>query len=85
MIDGRQLISGRTTLEESYRMKKSKALVLAAAISASALLVSTVPANAAGLDIRIGTVQPMSGAGFAAYGTGQQMLQRLVLHQFRQL
>jgi len=51
-------------------MKKSKALVLAAAISASALLVSTVPANAAGLDIRIGTVQPMSGAGFAAYGTG---------------
>jgi len=70
LIDGRQLINDRTTLEEIYRMKKSKALVLAAAISASALLVSTVPAHAAGLDIRIGTVQPMSGAGFAAYGTG---------------
>ena len=52
-------------------MKKSKALVLAAAIAASTLLVSTVPANAAGVDIRVGTVQPMSGAGFAVLDMGR--------------
>ncbi len=52
-------------------MKKNKSLVLATvAVAAAALFVSTVPANAAGVDIRVGTVQPMSGAGFAAYGTG---------------
>ena len=51
-------------------MKRKKALALAVAIAASALLVSTVPANAAGVEIRVGTVQPMSGAGFASYGTG---------------
>ena len=59
-----------STLEESSTMKRNRALVLAAAITASALLVSTVPANAAGVDIRVGSIQPMSGAGFAAYGTG---------------
>ena len=52
-------------------MKKNKSLVLATvAVAAAALFVSTVPANAAGVDVRVGTVQPMSGAGFAAYGTG---------------
>ena len=52
-------------------MKKNKSLVFATvAVAAAALFVSTVPANAAGVDIRVGTVQPMSGAGFAAYGTG---------------
>jgi branched-chain amino acid transport system substrate-binding protein len=52
-------------------MKKNKSLVLATvAVAAAALFVSTVPANAAGVDIRVGTVQPMSGAGFASYGTG---------------
>lgn len=51
-------------------MKRNKSVILAvAAVAASALFVSTVPANAAGVDLRIGTVQPMSGAGFAAYGT----------------
>lgn len=52
-------------------MKKNKSLVFATvAVAAAALFVSTVPANAAGVDIRVGTVQPMSGAGFASYGTG---------------
>ena len=50
--------------------KKSTLLIAGAAVAASALFVSAVPANAAGLNIRVGSVQPMSGAGFAAYGTG---------------
>ena len=52
-------------------MKRNKSLAFAVAVvAASALFVTAVPANAAGVDLRIGTVQPMSGAGFAAYGTG---------------
>jgi len=52
-------------------MKMNNRLILATiTVAASALLVSTVPANAAGVDIRVGTIQPMTGAGFADYGTG---------------
>lgn len=49
---------------------KRNALIASAAVAATAMVTSVLPANAAGVDIRIGTVQPMSGAGFAAYGTG---------------
>ncbi|MDA2963343.1 MAG: ABC transporter substrate-binding protein [Actinomycetota bacterium] len=51
-------------------MKRNKVFGLAAAIAASTLLVSTLPASAASPDIRIGSIQPISGSGFAAYGVG---------------
>ena len=50
--------------------KKRGAFVASAALAITALFTSSLPANAAAVDIRIGTVQPMTGAGFAAYGTG---------------
>lgn len=52
-------------------MKLKRGIFVASTVmTAAALVVSTLPASAAGVDVRIGTVQPMSGAGFAAYGTG---------------
>ncbi len=50
--------------------KKRGAIVASAALAITALFTSSLPASAAAVDIRIGTVQPMTGAGFAAYGTG---------------
>ena len=49
-------------------MKKAKYVVLASAI-ASALVVGALPAQAAGVDMKIGTIHPLTG-GNADYGIG---------------
>ncbi len=53
-------------------MKLKRGIFVASTVmTAAALVLSSLPASAAaGVDIRIGTVQPMSGAGFANFGTG---------------
>jgi branched-chain amino acid transport system substrate-binding protein len=51
-------------------MKLNKGILVASTLMTATLVISSLPANAAGVDIRIGTVQPMSGAGYAEYGTG---------------
>lgn len=51
-------------------MKLQRGFLVASTVMTAVLAVTTLPANAAGVDIRIGTVQPMSGAGYAEYGTG---------------
>ncbi len=52
-------------------MKSKRGFFLASTVmTAAVLVVSSFPANAAPVDIRIGTIQPMSGAGFANFGIG---------------